>query len=230
MGGVTGFVQFSQKNPDDPVEIHVNLEGLDQFTDSYPWHVHEYPIRYSLLNDYPCSPSEVGGHYDPLGAFNNPNYASECNVNNLTACEVGDFSGKLGRLANDQPWQTFIDPTLSLYGPLSIIGRSLVIHRGNEIENRWICANIEYHDSNVKILRASLRGGSSYQGDVVIHKVNGRDDATVYVDVRTSDMTVNSRQWNLRLGRGDMECRGFSSMVCILKLSVCESRPHAADF
>lgn len=214
MGGVTGFVQFSQKNPDDPVEIHVNLEGLDQFTDSYPWHVHEYPIRYSLLNDYPCSPSEVGGHYDPLGAFNNPNYASECNVNNLTACEVGDFSGKLGRLANDQPWQTFIDPTLSLYGPLSIIGRSLVIHRGNEIENRWICANIEYHDSNVKILRASLRGGSSYQGDVVIHKVNGRDDATVYVDVRTDIQNAGSQLWNLRLGRGDMNCVGISNMVC----------------
>ena len=42
MGGVRGYVQFFQKSPTASVEIHVNLKELDQFTDEYPWHVHDY--------------------------------------------------------------------------------------------------------------------------------------------------------------------------------------------
>ena len=219
MGGVRGFVQFFQKNRHEPVEIHVNLEGLDQFTDSYPWHVHDFPVRYALLNDYPCSPDEVGGHYDPLDAISNPNYDTDCNMD-PTECEVGDFSGKLGLLANDQQWQTFVDPNLSLFGPLSIVGRSLVIHRGIPPENRWICANIEYYDSNVEILRASLIPASTiaqYEGEVVIYKGKGRDDATIYVDVRTNDPNLEDHEWNLRLGQSEMNCPGFGATVCLIK-------------
>lgn len=215
MGGVRGYVQFSQKAPGLPVDIHVNLDGLAQFADSYPWHVHDYPVRNGLLRDYPCSEAELGGHYDPFNAADDPNYATNCNPNNATVCEIGDFSNKLGRLRNDQQWQTFVDPNLSLYGPYSIIGRSLVIHRGIPPENRWICANIEYLGARVDIIRAPIRG-VGYQGDVIIHKVAGRDDATIYADVWRNDSFTGLIDWDLRLGRPTGEsCGGFTNAVRI---------------
>lgn len=214
MGGVRGYIQFSQKAPSEPVEIHVNLEGLEQFADSYPWHAHDFPVRTGLLRDYPCSGAEVGGHYDPLDAINNPNYDNDCNPNNASACEVGDFSGKLGNLRNDQQWQTFVDSELTLYGPYSIIGRSLVIHRGIAPENRWICANIEYLGARVDIIRASLFGDAQTQGDVIIHKVAGRDDATIFLDVWRDDSFTGMLDWQLRLGKVDNRvCQGFTTTV-----------------
>lgn len=221
MGGVRGYVQFIQPTSSSPVQIHVNLQGLDQFSESYPWHVHDYPVRNALLRDHPCSLDEVGGHYDPRNAMDNPDYATQCNPNNATACEIGDFSNKLGYLRNDQKWQVFEDPNLNLYGPESIIGRSLVIHRGITPENRWICANIEYLGAHVDILRASLagRGGpATYQGDVIIHKVAGRDDATIYVDVWrnvTTDVTID---WSFRLGRASPTCEDYPAIVSTLHL------------
>lgn len=219
MGGVRGYIQFDQPSPSQPVRIHVNLLGLDQFTESYPWHVHDYPVRNALLRSYPCSDSEVGGHYDPRNAAANPNYATDCFPGNATACEIGDFSNKVGYLRNDQQWQTFEDPNLSLYGSESIIGRSLVIHRGVPEENRWVCANIEYHGARVDILRASLvgRGGPvTYQGDAIIHKVVGRDDATIHVDVWRSDDFTGAIDWNLRLGRSVETCEDFPAVVSTL--------------
>ena len=214
MGGVRGYIQFFQKSPTSSVEIHVNLEGLDQFTDEYPWHVHDYPVRSGLLRDYPCSDNEVGGHYDPLDAISNPNYDTDCNQDNPAACEIGDFSNKLGYLQNNQTWQTFVDPNLNLYGSQSIIGRSLVIHRGVQPENRWICANIEYLGARVDILRASLVGATNmYHGDVIIHKVVGRDDATIYVDVWRGSGSDGPADWNLRVGSSDASCSGFAAMV-----------------
>ena len=214
MGGVRGYVQFSQRARGEPVQIHVNLDGLQQFADMYPWHVHDYPVRTGLLRAYPCSAAEVGGHYDPFNAMANPSYDTDCNPNNATLCEVGDFSNKLGRLRNDQPWQTFVDPNLDLYGPYSIIGRSLVIHRGIPPENRWICANIEYLGARVDIIRASIVGAAQSQGDVIIHKVAGRDDATIYLDVWRNDSTTGL-DWQLRLGKqpSDQICGGFTRAV-----------------
>ena len=215
MGGVRGYIQFSQKAPGEPVEIHANLEGLDQFADSYPWHVHNFPVRTGLLRDYPCSNAEVDGHYDPLNAFtNDTQYAIDCNPNNPSACEVGDFSNKLGYLRNDLQWQTFVDSELDLYGPYSIIGRSLVIHRGSQPQNRWICANIEYLGARVDIIRASLVGDNQMQGDVIIHKVAGRDDATIYLDVWRNDSFNGTLDWQLsRGGVVNQVCRDFTATV-----------------
>lgn len=216
MGGVRGYVQFVQPSPSSPVKIHVNLQGLDQFSESYPWHIHDYPVRNALLRDYPCSADEVGGHYDPRNAMANLNYAIDCNQNNATACEIGDFSNKLGYLRNDQQWQVFEDPNLNLYGPESIIGRSLVIHRGIQPRNTWICANVEYLGARVDILRATIvgRGGPvTYHGDAIIHKVVGRDDATIYVDFWRNDTINTTIDWNLRLGRATPTCAGYPSTV-----------------
>lgn len=204
MGGVRGSIQFYQAFPGEPVRIHVNLDGLDQFSDRYPWHIHDFPVRFGLLRDFPCSAEEVGGHYDPTGVGNNENYTELCAAN-PDNCEVGDLGGKLGALVNNQPWQSFDDPRLSLFGPQSIVGRSIVIHRQGPGEPRWVCANIEYNGVRLITMRAPFQNGP-LQGDIIFRRVEGRADTTISVDLYRIDngsLDSMNHSWNLRVGAPD---------------------------
>ena len=204
MGGVRGSIQFYQANPDEPVRVHVQLDGLDQFNDRYPWHVHDFPVRFGLLRDFPCSEAEVGDHYDPTGVGNSPNYTEMCAAD-PDNCEVGDLGGKLGLLVNNEPWQNFDDPRLSLFGPQSIVGRSIVIHRQaqpGEAAPRWICANIEYNGVSLSTERAPFQNGP-LQGDIIFRRVKGRAETTISVDLYRIDngsLDSANHDWNLRVG------------------------------
>ena len=57
--------------------------------------------------------------------------------------EVGDLSGKYGDLSmKTEVAGSFVDPSIALFGRLSIIGRAVVIHK-SPVPHRWVCANIE---------------------------------------------------------------------------------------
>ena len=115
-------------------------------SNSFPWHVHEYPFPQDGGTVYPCGNDIVGGHYDPLGAFNNPAYNTICNQQTPQNCEIGDISGKFGNFPSmETVTQQLTDDNLNLYGVYSIIGRSIVIHFENG--TRFVCANIGYPDS-----------------------------------------------------------------------------------
>ena len=222
MGGVSGTIQFYQPEPGQPVQIHVQLTGLDQFTDRYPWRVYMYPVRFGLLRDFPCSAQEVGERYDPTGVGNPPNYDEAC-ANDTDNCQVGDLSGKLGTLT-DQDWQSFTDSRLSLFGPQSIVGRSIVIQRQGPPETRWVCANIEYNGVKLQTTRFPFSDGP-LQGDVIFRRVKGRDDVKILVDLyRIDNGSVNSinHNWNLRTGTpgedGNCDAVGHVSTQIVLKL------------
>lgn len=114
-------------------------------SNSFPWHVHEYPFPHDGTVN-PCGVAIVGGHYDPLRAIQNLNYDTQCNMQNRSSCEIGDLSGKFGNFPNAETvTEQYSDQFLSLYGVYSIIGRSIVIHY--EDGARLVCANIGYPDS-----------------------------------------------------------------------------------
>ena len=165
MNGVIGFVSFSQQSPANPTEIKVSLSGLDQYpSETFPWHIHNYPFTTQKRD--PCSAASVGGHFNPFMANSSAqNYSAMCS-NNRSFCQVGDLSGKLGRLnASSSVTVSFTDDNLPLYGVHSIVGRSVVIHRSNG--DRWVCANIEY-PGNVTVayspFRANLIGSIFFIG------------------------------------------------------------------
>lgn len=56
--------------------------------------------------------------------------------------EVGDLSGRYGNPLNGQTsvGVTEMDSNLPLRGPLSVVGRSIVIHKADS--SRWLCGNI----------------------------------------------------------------------------------------
>ena len=173
-GGLYGNVLFTQPEPRDPVTIHVSLMGLDQFTDAYPWTIHNYPVRTSLLSDYPCSNENLGGVFADLGENNGP-------------------------LDSEQTWQTFTDPSLSLSGHDSIIGRSLVIDRQNGVGGDFVCANIEQLGARREILRAAF-DNENIQGDVIFRYSTGRDDATIEADLFRGNVNMSGVTWTLHYG------------------------------
>ena len=203
MNGVRGQVHFYQAYRGAPVDITTNLEGLDQYTEQYPWHIHECPINFALLRDFPCSQSEVGGHYDPTGAaVDNPDYPEDC-ASDPDLCEVGDLGGKLGRLQYDRPIEYFEDPRLSLFGPQSPVGRSLVIHRQDG--SRWACANLEYAGVRVYTWRYPFTEECGpFQGEVIIRRVEGKAETTINVDLYRIDgepVPSSGHLYSLRRGQ-----------------------------
>lgn len=176
--GVSGTIIFSQANDSASTVIQVNLLGLDQYSDSYPWHVHQYP--FILSSPSLCAASNAGSHYDPLGASSASNYTELC-VSDPSLCEVGDLSGKFGGLSGQSSLATYTDSTLSLSGIYSIIGRSVVIHRQNG--SRFVCANIGYPPGSVDtfstILYSPFR--ASVSGNMYIRQYV-ENMTLVYVD------------------------------------------------
>ena len=199
MNGVLGSVLFYQRKPGAPVEVHVKLEGLEQYTETHPWHVHNFPVRYGLLRDFPCSEAELGPHYDPTNAaLNNPNYEAECAAN-ASFCEVGDLGGRLGNIRPGGP-KYYVDPHLDLFGARTIIGRSLVIHRENG--ERWICGNIEYGGVTKDSIRYAFDQPGPLQGDVIIRRIEGRTEASIHVELYRIDGVGGpsfNHSWNLRV-------------------------------
>lgn len=70
--------------------------------------------------------------------------------------EMGDLSGKFGLLDNQTFYKSeYNDTMLPLFGPRSILGRSIIIHKKHQ-NKRWACSTIErgYSPSEARELRA----------------------------------------------------------------------------
>ena len=118
MDGVTGSIQFSQgTNGSDPTQIAVDLVGLKDGPN--PWHVHEKPVQ-----GVACGDSSTGGHFG--------------------SSSIWDLGTKHGNLGGPVMRQNFAEETwagLPLFGPDSVVGKSIVIHKANN--DRWVCATIK---------------------------------------------------------------------------------------
>ncbi|KAF9468509.1 copper zinc superoxide dismutase [Collybia nuda] len=112
---VNGTVIFEQTALGLPVTVKGDLKGLDP--DSLRgFHVHQ-------LGDLTNGCLSVGSHYNPFGRT----HGAPSDINR----HVGD----LGNIkANKDGHATFVfqDSQISLNGPLSILGRAIVVHTGTD--------------------------------------------------------------------------------------------------
>ncbi|XP_017780045.1 PREDICTED: uncharacterized protein LOC108565217 [Nicrophorus vespilloides] len=77
---------------------------------------------------------------DPL---NEDLYRQECGPENPLRCHVGDMSGRLGTIDIGLKRKVFTDSNFPLEGPVTAMGRSIVIMSPNKQPQRYACANIE---------------------------------------------------------------------------------------
>ncbi|KAJ3204839.1 Superoxide dismutase [Cu-Zn] [Clydaea vesicula] len=107
---VTGTVVFSQESENSPTSIEVQLKGLKP--GPHGFHIHEF-------GDNTNGCVSAGGHYNPHGKTHGAPTAEvrhAGDLGNLTADGSGVISTKLQ------------DSQVKLIGPLSVIGRTAVIH------------------------------------------------------------------------------------------------------
>ncbi|XP_066586391.1 uncharacterized protein Rsod [Prorops nasuta] len=147
---VRGKLEFIQQTEYDVTDVEVNLEGLNGITSGY--HIHMTPVETDL--EFPCEGTTLYGHWNPLNIS-----ASEVpppGEGTIDQYELGDLSGKFGTLDNRKRFITsYNDTLLPLFGPRSILGRSIVIHKKNK-NIRWACTTIErgYSPSEARELKA----------------------------------------------------------------------------
>ncbi|KAK0201913.1 superoxide dismutase [Desarmillaria ectypa] len=112
---VTGKVTFEQASPGAPVLVTGNLEGLDPSA-SRGIHIHQF-------GDLSEGCISAGSHFNPFGK------------NHGAPTDTDRHVGDLGNIKSDEAGVaafSFSDSLISLNGPLSIVGRAVVVHAGTD--------------------------------------------------------------------------------------------------
>ena len=194
--GIRGHISIQQMSPFPPATLAVKLSGLHDVAGSF--HIHQFPVptRHEL-SDVTCS--ETGGHFNPYNVDKSasPGVAT----GSVDQYEVGDLSGKFGDLKGRERVQgTFVDPSLCLWGPNSVLGRSVVIHHSPK-PSRWVCTNIELASADMMTAVATFT--YPVGGRIVFRQEldNELADTMVYVEglVYTDGTKNNSRdhRWHV---------------------------------
>lgn len=142
MRGIKGNFRFSQASPFDVTFLTVNLTNLQNLVATY--HVHGFPLPYVRTpSSSRCTNDNVAGHWNPFNLnTSSPTYPQGPGSTH-DMYEIGDLSAKHMSLANrTEVGMMFTDYNLPLFGPNSIVGRSVVIHQTGGA--RYVCASIGY--------------------------------------------------------------------------------------
>jgi len=107
---ISGVVSFEQSAEGGPTTVKVNITGLKP--GKHGFHVHAF-------GDLTDGCTSAGPHYNPFGKTHGAPSDENRHVGDLGNVEA-DASGKVDA--------TLTDSLISLIGPHSIIGRSMVVH------------------------------------------------------------------------------------------------------
>ncbi|EIM85978.1 uncharacterized protein STEHIDRAFT_98286 [Stereum hirsutum FP-91666 SS1] len=112
---VSGTVTFEQASKTGPVTVTGDLKGLDA-TAQRGFHIHQ-------LGDVTNGCASAGPHFNPFGKSHGSPSDTERHI------------GDLGNIESDRSGNaefTFDDSVITLNGPLSIVGRAVVVHAGTD--------------------------------------------------------------------------------------------------
>ncbi|XP_052772106.1 uncharacterized protein LOC128211398 isoform X2 [Mya arenaria] len=150
-------------------QIYMELDygtERESATINHNWHIHETPLGADFLSPNARCQS-AGGHYNPYKVDLNGDYMTHCNNENHFRCELGDLSGKHGKInvrssSGGKMKYFFSDMQLPLSGPQSIIGKSITIHDANSAGERLSCANI--YEKKRRVVKISKWSAALGQG------------------------------------------------------------------
>lgn len=162
-GTVKGKITFTAAKNGAGVDVEVDLEGkFDGVEGPYPYHIHAMPVPAN------GSCAATLAHLDPYQRGQKP----ECNAEKPETCEIGDLSGKHGKIPSANGSTThFHTKYTELYastkdGIGAFLGNvSVVIHAPNT--TRLACANVELKKGS------AAAAGNSTGNSTVVGKPSG---------------------------------------------------------
>eukprot|EP00111_Clytia_hemisphaerica_P000985 TCONS_00002850-protein len=105
------------------------------------FHVHVKPLGNDTQANGTCM--SVGGHYNPNSVdVGNDVYKEQCDQDHPYRCEVGDTSAKVGTYDVGYGKRFYCDEDSPLYGPHTVLGRSIVFHAKEMGAPRLACADV----------------------------------------------------------------------------------------
>nr|UYX49683.1 SOD [Darna trima granulovirus] len=110
-GDVTGVICFDQPTPNTPVRISGYINNLP--SGNHGFHIHEF-------GDVTNGCTSAGEHYNP--------YHKQHGGPNSLERHMGDLGNVYSSGSSIKTYIDMSDNYISLYGPYSVLGRSLVIH------------------------------------------------------------------------------------------------------
>nr|XP_039259748.1 uncharacterized protein LOC120336197 isoform X1 [Styela clava] len=193
--GVKGTFTFTQKSPFDATQTSIALTGLASRTSGY--HVHKFPVAQRLSSsENPCDARFVSGHFNPYSV--DVNASPSPGTGTADQYEIGDLSGKYGTLANKNEFSAmYTDWNLPLFGPNSIVGRSIVIH--NADGSRLMCNTIGYPGA---VTTGFVAFKTPAYGTMYIRQESASPDAdtSIFIELANQDKTAtNTHNWHVHV-------------------------------
>ncbi|RVE49906.1 hypothetical protein evm_005499 [Chilo suppressalis] len=143
-----GKLELTQQSEYDVTNVQVTLEGFEGITN---YKIHVAPVEKDL--EFPCEKTSLYDTYNPFKV--DKNQSPPPTKGTADQYELGDLGNKYGLLDDLRSIHTDYNETqVSLYGPYSILGRSVVLHRKNR-DRRWACSSVErgYSPSEAREIR-----------------------------------------------------------------------------
>lgn len=167
-GFAWGYIKFSQvmyndgSKTDTSIEVRLKYPGKfnSERSEGHEWSIYVSPVGHDASVKFETARCTAAGYrWNPTHIqLADPNdhgfYGEECGSDYPLRCEIGDLSGRHGRIALGGGAQIFNDPVMTLQGEdwfTSAIGKSIVIHGPNGGLERMACANIEQDREIVKV-------------------------------------------------------------------------------
>ncbi|CAH0683875.1 unnamed protein product [Chilo suppressalis] len=198
-----GKLELTQQSEYDVTNVQVTLEGFEGITN---YKIHVAPVEKDL--EFPCEKTSLYDTYNPFKV--DKNQSPPPTKGTADQYELGDLGNKYGLLDDLRSIHTDYNETqVSLYGPYSILGRSVVLHRKNR-DRRWACSSVErgYSPSEAREIRgiASFHHPGGFAWGYVrmtqlIHNDGSASDTVLEVKlrhpgVRDRNLTHN-HNWNI---------------------------------
>ncbi|CAG4945254.1 unnamed protein product [Parnassius apollo] len=182
----TGRLELVQQSEYDVTNVQVQLAGLH---DAHTYMLHEVPVERDL--EFPCERTTLYDVYNPFHV--NKSLTPPPMKGTADQYELGDLGSKYGLLDDFKTFSTFYNETqMSLFGPYSILGRSVVIHQKSK-KRRLACSSVErgYSPSEARELRgvASFHHPGGFAWGYVrltqlVHADGSASDTVVEVNLR----------------------------------------------
>ncbi|GLH08747.1 Uncharacterized protein GBIM_13929 [Gryllus bimaculatus] len=208
LGFAWGYIRMTQLIYNDGsasetiLEVNLRHPGKNDrnVTRNHNWAIYVNPVgvdaSVKILNTRCVAGGYIWNPYytqlaDPR---NDELYREECGPDNPLRCYVGDISGRLGTIDIGVERQVFSDVNFPLEGPVSALGRSIVILNKDRGHERFACANIEPDYDIIKY--ANLRKPPKFVMAQFI------DDVREVMGIPEWMLSVDSRKTKLLHGGG----------------------------